>query len=107
LKFHIILAYFLAKNCQFDAYSETKSIRTIQNFYFKNLQLYLSSHPSTFDSSIARLNEDLVRIQQWYMANQLFINSSKSQAVIINPCLLPTDVSPQIRLGADTLLQKT
>jgi hypothetical protein len=68
-----------------------------------DVQLYLSSHPSTFDSPIARLNEDLDRIHQWSMANRLFINSSKSQSMIINPSLLPIDVSPQIRLGADVI----
>jgi hypothetical protein len=54
-----------------------------------------------FDSSIARLNEDLARINQWFMANRLFINSSN--AMIINPSLLPIDVSLQIRLGADVI----
>jgi hypothetical protein len=66
------------------------------HLYADDVQLFFSSHPSTFDSSIANLNEDLDRIHQWYMANRLFINSSKSQAMIINPSLLPIDVSPQI-----------
>jgi hypothetical protein len=77
---------------------------SICHLYANDVQLYLSSHPSTFGRSIARLNEDLDRIHQWYMANRLFINkSSKSQAMIINPSLLTIDVSPLIRLGADVI----
>jgi hypothetical protein len=54
------------------------------HLYAEDVQLYLTSNPSTSDSSIARLNEVLDRIHQWYLANRL----------IINPPLLPIDVSP-------------
>jgi hypothetical protein len=77
---------------------------SICHLYANDAQLYLSSNPFTFDRSIARLNEDLDRIHQWSMANQLIINSSKSQAMIINPSLLPIDVSPLIKLGTDVIL---
>jgi hypothetical protein len=56
----------------------------------------------TMYSSMARLNKDLDRIYQWSMANRL-INSLKSQAMIINPSLLPIEVPPQIRLGDDVI----
>jgi hypothetical protein len=38
------------------------------HLYADDVQVYLSSHPSSFYSSIARLNEDLDRIHQWSMA---------------------------------------
>jgi hypothetical protein len=68
-----------------------------------NFILAVTLPPSTFDRSIARLNKDLDRIHQWSMANRLFINSSKSQAMIINPSLLPIDVLLLNRLGADVI----
>jgi hypothetical protein len=61
------------------------------------VQLYHSSHPSTF-----AVTKILIAFQ-WSMAIRLFINSSKSQAMIINPYLSPIDVLPQIRLGADVI----
>jgi hypothetical protein len=49
---------------------------------------------------IVRLNEDLSRIHLWTIANQLSINSSKLQAIIVNPNTSCTVTSPQINLGS-------
>jgi hypothetical protein len=77
-----------------------KSLLVITIYMLMMLNFILAA---TLPHFIARLNEDLDRIHQWSMANRLFINSSKSQAMIINPPLLPIDVSPQNRLGADVI----
>jgi hypothetical protein len=74
--------------------SSDKSLPVITIYMLMMLSIY---------SSIARLNKDLDPIHQWSMVNQLFINSSKSQAMIINPSLLPIDIPPQMRLGADVI----
>jgi hypothetical protein len=44
------------------------------------------------------INADLCRLYQWSRANGISINSSKSQAMIINPSQL-TRVVPRIHLG--------
>jgi hypothetical protein len=54
--------------------------------YADDVQLYISCHPTDdFPDCIAHLNEDLSRIQLCTVANQLSINSSKSQATLVNP----------------------
>jgi hypothetical protein len=65
-----------------------------------DVQLYMSCRPADFPNCIARLNKDLSRIHLWTIANQISINSSKSQALVVNP---NTVTSPQINLGVSQI----
>jgi Reverse transcriptase (RNA-dependent DNA polymerase) len=73
------------------------------HLYADDVQLYISSRPEDFSDCIARLNEDLSNIHQWTVANSLFINSSKSQALVVNPNISATLPSPQINLGGNPI----
>jgi hypothetical protein len=68
-----------------------------------DVQLYMSCRPAEFPNCIARLNKDLSRIHLWTFANQISINSSKSQALIFNPNTSCTVASPQINLGGSQI----
>jgi hypothetical protein len=52
------------------------------HLYADDVQLFISCRPVDFPDCIARLNEYLSRIHLWTVANQLSINSSKSQAKV-------------------------
>jgi hypothetical protein len=56
------------------------------HLYANDVQLFISCRPAGFPDCIARLNEYLSRIHLWTVANQLSINSSKSQAYTKSKC---------------------
>jgi hypothetical protein len=62
-------------------------------------QLCISCRPADFPDCIVRLNENLSHIHLWTVANQLSINASKSQALVVNSNTFCTVASPQINLG--------
>jgi hypothetical protein len=73
------------------------------HLFAKDVQLYIRCRPADFPDCIASLNEDLSRIHLWTIANQLSINSSKSQALVINPNTSCTVASRQINLGGSQI----
>jgi hypothetical protein len=73
------------------------------HLYADDVQLYFSCRPADFPDCIARLNDDLSCIHRWTIDNQLSINSSKSQALVVNPNASCTVASPQIKLGGNQI----
>jgi hypothetical protein len=72
------------------------------HLYADDVQLYISCNPNDIELCINQLNADLCRLYQWSQVNGISINSSKSQAMIINPSQL-TRVVPPIHLGDDEI----
>jgi hypothetical protein len=72
--------------------------------YADDVQLCVSCRPTDYlNCQIARLNADLSRIHLWTIANQLSINSWKSQALVVNPNTSCTIASPQINLNGSQI----
>jgi len=53
------------------------------HLYADDTQLFLSFHPSNFQSSIAHLQTVLQHISSWMSANLLTLNSSKTEFLLI------------------------
>ena len=53
------------------------------HFYADDTQLFLSFHPSEFNSDITHLQNALQQISSWMTANLLTLNSSKTEFLLI------------------------
>ncbi|XP_046417427.1 uncharacterized protein LOC124178234 [Neodiprion fabricii] len=51
--------------------------------YADDLQVYLQCPAAEVPEAIARLNLDVAAVQEWSRANSLFLNASKTQAIIL------------------------
>jgi hypothetical protein len=45
-------------------------------------QIYYSFHPDDIDAAVRTVNEDLMAIQRWPLANGLSLNASKTQVLL-------------------------
>ena len=53
------------------------------HLYADDLQIYLSCKPCELDQTIAKINEDIIRLQDWSRLHGLKINAQKTQCIII------------------------
>jgi hypothetical protein len=52
------------------------------HFFDDDCQIYYSLHPDDIDAAVRTVNEDLMAIQRWALANGLSLNSSKTQVLL-------------------------
>jgi Reverse transcriptase (RNA-dependent DNA polymerase) len=78
------------KACQFHMYAD-------------DVQVYTNCRSGDIARCINNLNADLNRIHLWSITNGISINTSKSQAMIINKARILQQVIPPIVLGGDTI----
>jgi len=59
------------------------SLSLHHHLYADDTQLFLSFHPSDFQASITHLQNSLTQITSWMTSNLLFLNSSKTEFLLI------------------------
>jgi hypothetical protein len=59
------------------------------------------SEPHRIENCIHNMNMDLDRIHQWSIEHCLAINSKKSQALLVNPSILPSKIVSLLLLGSN------
>jgi Reverse transcriptase (RNA-dependent DNA polymerase) len=73
------------------------------HLYADDVQLYISCEPHRIEHCIHQMNMDLESIHCWSVQNCLAINPEKSQALLINPSLLPSPIVSPILLGTNRI----
>ena len=59
------------------------SLSLYHHLYADDTQLFLSFHPSDFQANISHLQNALTHITSWITSNLLFLNSSKTEFLLI------------------------
>jgi hypothetical protein len=73
------------------------------HMYADDVQIYISCQPSEIMLCTDNLNADLSRIHQWSLANGISLNTSKSQAMVINKPRTFVGAKPSFVLGNEPI----
>ena len=71
--------------------------------YADDVQLYMSNRVGLVEDLCCRFNEDLQRIFNWSVSNNLLLNPRKSCVVLISKYELDCDTVPSLFIGGHTL----
>jgi hypothetical protein len=71
--------------------------------YADDVQVYTSCRPEDMVRCIDKLNADLGRIHLWSIRNGISLNTTKSQAMIVNKPRSTQHAVPPIFLGGDSI----
>lgn len=81
------------------------------SFYADDLQVYMHCEPRDLVEAIFRINEDIEAIQDWSLANDLLLNSGKTQAIIVGTSryinAIDLTIIPKIRVNGAVLQYST
>lgn len=77
------------------------------NFYADDLQIYTHCIPGDLIDTIQRVNEDIIAICDWTTANNLVLNSDKTQAIVLGTSRYINGINmealPKIRVDRATI----
>lgn len=73
------------------------------HIYADDVQIYMSCSLEHFEAATHKLNEDLLRIQNWASANSLCINPLKSKCLVVKPRQLKTLLEPELLINSQKI----
>lgn len=53
------------------------------NFYADDLLIYMQAEPEDLSNEILKINEDITRVVDWVLNNELTLNAAKTSAMIL------------------------